>query len=92
MPYFVIFQWTAWYVFGFCFEKRDWRMFKLARLWELQMCEETYTQREIPPERRDFNAHLPDDKKLVALFESSVKYQLIETYGLNCENIIQNYK
>lgn len=83
-PYFVIFQWTAWYVFGFCLERRDWRMFKLARLWDLQFCEETYTQREIPPERRDFNAHLPDDKKLVALFEPSVKYQLIETYGLNC--------
>lgn len=59
-------------------------MFKLARLLDLQLCEETYTQREIPPERRDFNAHLPDDKKLVALFEPSVKYQLIETYGLNC--------
>ena len=83
-PYFVIFQWTSWYVFGFCLERRDWRMFKLARLWDLQLCEETYTQREIPSERRDFNAHLPDDKKLVALFEPSVKYQLIETYGFNC--------
>ncbi len=83
-PYFVIFQWTAWYVFGFCLERQDWRMFKLTRLWGLQLCGENYTLREIPPERRDFNAHLPDNKKLVALFEPSVKYQLIETYGLNC--------
>jgi len=42
-------------------------MFKLVRLRDLQLCEETYTRREIPPERRDFNAHLPDDKKLMAL-------------------------
>lgn len=83
-PYFVIFQWTAWYVFGFCLERQDWRTFKLARLWDLQLCEETYTKREIPQERLDFNAYLPDDKKLTALFEPSVKYQLIETYGLNC--------
>jgi predicted DNA-binding transcriptional regulator YafY len=83
-PYFVIFQWTAWYVFGFCLERQDWRMFKLARLWDLQLCEETYAKREIPPERWDFTTYLPDDKKLVALFEPSVKYQLIETYGLNC--------
>lgn len=83
-PYFVIFQWTAWYVFGFCLVKKDWRLFKLGRLWDLQLCEETYKQREIPPQRRDFNAHLPDDKKLVILFESSVKYQIIEAYGLNC--------
>jgi predicted DNA-binding transcriptional regulator YafY len=83
-PYFVIFQWMSWYVFGFCLERRDWRMFKLARLWDLKLCEETYTQREIPLERQDFNAYLQDDKKLVASFELSVKYQLIEAYGLNC--------
>lgn len=83
-PYFVVFQWTAWYVFGFCLERQDWRMFKLARLWNLQLCGENYTPRSIPPERWNFNACLPDDKKLVALFEPSVKYQLIETYGLKC--------
>ncbi len=32
-PYFVLFQWTAWYVFGFCRKRQDWRMFKLLRLW-----------------------------------------------------------
>ncbi len=83
-PYFVVFQWTAWYVFGFCLERQDWRMFKLTRLWDLQLCVETYAQREIPSERRDFNLHLPDDKKLVVLFEPSVKYLLIEAYGLDC--------
>lgn len=83
-PYFAIFQWTAWYVFGFCLDRQDWRMFKLARLWNLDLCGETYLPREIPPERQDFNAHLPDDKRLVALFEPSVKYQLIETYGPAC--------
>lgn len=83
-PCFVIFQWTAWYVFGFCLERQDWRMFKLARLWDLQLCVETYVQREIPLEKRDFNAHLPDDKKLVVLFDPSVKYQLIEAFGLDC--------
>jgi predicted DNA-binding transcriptional regulator YafY len=83
-PLFVIFHWTAWYVFGFCTLRRDFRMFKLQRLWGLQLCEESFVQREIPPEKQDFNSHLPDDKKLVALFEPSVRYQLIETYGLHC--------
>ncbi|MBE5966650.1 MAG: YafY family transcriptional regulator [Lachnospiraceae bacterium] len=83
-PYFVIFQWTAWYVFGYCMDRKDWRLFKLGRLWDLQLCNETYIPREIPPEKRDFNSCLPDDKKLVALFEPSVRYQLIEAYGLHC--------
>ncbi len=83
-PYFIIFQWMSWYVFGFCTIRQDWRLFKLARLWDLMLCDETYTQRKIPPERRDFNSHLPDDKKVVAVFDKAVKYQLIETYGLDC--------
>lgn len=83
-PYFVIFQWMAWYVFGYCADREDWRLFKLARLWEVRLCAEVYELRDIPPGKRDFGAYLPDDKKLVALFDPSVKYQLIEAYGLHC--------
>lgn len=83
-PYFVIFQWASWYVFGFCHERQDWRMFKLLRLWNLSLCDECYTPRDIPPERRDFGAGFPDDKQLVALFDKSERYKLIESYGLNC--------
>lgn len=82
-PYFVIFQWTSWYVFGYCLERQDWRLFKLARLWELNLLGDTYAPREIPPEQRDFNAHFSDCEYLVALFDPSAKYQLIEAYGLD---------
>jgi len=81
-PYIVVFQWSSWYVFGFCLERMDWRMFKLQRLWNLSVTGEPFTMRDIPPERRDFNWQLTDDKKLIALFDKSVKYLLIETYGL----------
>ena len=83
-PYFVIFQWSSWYVFGFCLERQDWRMFKLLRLWNLSLCDDCYTPRDIPPERRDFNTNFPDDINLIAVFDPSEKYRLIETYGLNC--------
>ena len=59
-------------------------MFKLTRLWNLFLCDEQYTLRDIPPEKRDFNNHLTDDNKLVALFDKSAKYLLIESYGLDC--------
>ena len=83
-PYFIAFQWTAWYVFGFCLERQDWRLFKLARMWELKQCDESFTPREIPLEKRDFNAQFTDQLRLTALFDPSTKYQLIETYGLHC--------
>jgi predicted DNA-binding transcriptional regulator YafY len=65
-------------------ERQDWRMFKLLRLWNLKICEDTFIVREIPPERQAFGTHFKDNIKLVAVFDPSVKYQLIETYGLNC--------
>ena len=83
-PYVVIFKWTAWYVFGFCLEQQDWRMFKLQRLWEMEVCEERFIKRPVPPERYDFDAHFSDQIRLVALFDSSAKSQLIEEYGSDC--------
>jgi len=82
-PYLIVFQWTSWYVFGFCLERQDWRMFKLRRLWGLISCDEHYTLRDLPPDRRDFNSHFSDDIKLVALFDKSEKYKIIETYGMD---------
>ena len=84
-PYFVIFQWAAWYVFGFCLLRQDWRMFKLTRLWSLSLCENYYSPREIPPEECDFNARSTTEEiKVLLLFEPSAKYQLIDALGLNC--------
>jgi len=80
-PYFIAFQWSSWYVFGFCLTRQDWRMFKLNRLWNLNLSEESYTPREIPPERREMGSHFTDNIKLEALFDPCVKYRLIEAYG-----------
>ncbi|NLO84981.1 MAG: YafY family transcriptional regulator [Clostridiales bacterium] len=89
-PYFVLFKWTAWYVFGYCPMRQDFRMFKLQRLWDLQLLEQTYTPRDIPPGKQDFNARLPDDKTLIADFDPSMRYLLIEEYGLNCYTELEN--
>ena len=89
-PYFVIFQWSAWYVFGFCLARQDWRMFKLNRLWNLSLCDESFTMRDIPMERRDFNNYFTDNKKLIALFDKSAKYLLIDAYGLDCFHEIED--
>ncbi|MCL2003484.1 MAG: YafY family transcriptional regulator [Oscillospiraceae bacterium] len=81
-PYLAVFQWAAWYVFGFCLDRQDWRLFKLGRLWGLNLLDETYALREIPPERRE--SGFPDNQKLAALFDVSERYKLIETYGPDC--------
>jgi len=83
-PYIVVYQWASWYVFGFCLERIDWRMFKLQRLWNLSISNERFALRGIPPERCDWDSQLAGDNRLVAIFDKSAKYLLVESYGLDC--------
>jgi len=80
-PYLVVFQWASWYVFGYCLQRNDWRMFKLNRLTNLEAGEGQFALREIPPERRDFGNHFTEDIHIAAMFSKDAKWQLDETYG-----------
>lgn len=80
-PYLIVFKWSDWYVFGFCREHQDFRMYKLRRLWDLQIAEETYTIRDIPDEKKQFGFHMTDDYIISAVYEPEVKYRLVEEYG-----------
>ena len=84
-PYTVIFQWLNWYVYGFCLQRQDWRLFKLNRLWNLSLDTKRYQPREMPAEGPVFSPPgFIDEIKVAALFDPSAKYQLIESYGVNC--------
>lgn len=83
-PNYVIFQWAAWYVVGFCLERQDFRMFKLTRLWNLTLCDTHYTPREVPPEKVDFGASFMEEVPFVALFDPSEKFRLVDAFGLDC--------
>lgn len=82
-PYMIVFKWSDWYVFGFCKERQDFRMFKLRRLWDLQMTEDCFIVREVPEEKKQFGTHMTDDYVIKAVYDSSVKYRLVEEYGYN---------
>jgi len=80
-PYLIVFKWSDWYVFGFCQERQDFRMYKMRRLWELSITDDTYKPREIPDEKKQFGSHMTDDYLITALYDPSVKYRLVEEYG-----------
>ena len=83
-PYLIVFKWADWYLFGFCTERQDFRMYKLRRLWNLQITDVSYTIREIPEEKKQFDSHITDDYIISAVYDPSVKYRLIEEYGPAC--------
>ena len=80
-PVLVIFKWSGWYVFGFCPERKDFRMYKLGRLWNLKITDKSFDQREVPAEKLDFGQHFTDEYFIEAVYEASEKYRLVEEYG-----------
>ena len=82
-PYYVIFQWSTWYVFGFCLMRQDWRSFKLLRTDNVRMLDESYTSRKVSRDKQDFNAWFTDEIPLKAVFDFSERYKLIESYGMD---------
>ena len=83
-PYCITFQWSSWYVFGYCLDRKDFRLFKLNRLWELEVTDKAFAPREIPNGSMDFETRFPDENRVVILFDPSVMYQLIDSYGREC--------
>ena len=82
-PYLIVFKWSDWYVFGFCKERLDFRMYKLRRLWNLKITDEKFAIRDVPEEKKQFGSHMTDDYIVSAVYEPSVKYRLVEEYGSN---------
>jgi predicted DNA-binding transcriptional regulator YafY len=83
-PYYLTFQWTGWYVFGYCLDRQDFRLFKLNRLWELKDTNIVFCPREIEEDCKDFNQYFKDEFQVTLLFDPSVKYRLIDEYGIEC--------
>lgn len=83
-PYLIVFKWSDWYVFGFCKERKDFRMYKLRRLWNLQITDESFAVRDIPEDKKQFDSHMTDDYIISAVYDASVKYRLVEEYGHTC--------
>jgi len=83
-PYRLVFRWSSWYVWGYCLDRRAFRLFKLNRLWELESGPDTFAPRELPLREPDLDRHLAEGSiHLKAIFQESEKYRLIDEYGID---------
>ena len=81
-PYHIIFQWSGWYVWGFCTARKDYRLFKLSRLRDLKNTGEKREQRDVPPYKCDRVWNLDDQITATVRFDESVKWRVLDEYGL----------
>ena len=80
-PYFLIFKWTSWYVWGWCRLREDFRMFKLNRMDKLIQTQVDVTKREVPVPDLSTEKIFPGDITVKAVFDASMKWHLIEEFG-----------
>lgn len=82
-PYLLVFQWSSWYVWGYCTDKEDYRLFKLNRMQNTELLQDIFEKRDTPPydtaPERKFSQQIP----VKALFQSCMRWRLIEEYGMD---------
>lgn len=83
-PYYLLFRWSNWYVWGWCSKRKDYRLFKLNRMDSLKITDNTFTRREAEFPYKE-NEHIySGDIHVKAVFDSCCKWRLVEEYGTGC--------
>ncbi|MGN0202892.1 MAG: helix-turn-helix transcriptional regulator [Coprococcus sp.] len=81
-PYYLIFRWSSWYVWGWCFTRNAFRLFKLNRMDQLKLTEHSFQKRNVPLPELDNEQIFPGGISVKALFESHCKWRLVEEFGI----------
>ncbi|MTK08303.1 MAG: YafY family transcriptional regulator [Hungatella sp.] len=83
-PCLLIFEWSSWYVWGYCLLRDDFRMFKLNRMDQIRCTNEDCEKREIPLYHMDpRKVSWTNGVEVTAEFHKSMKWRLIEEFGIN---------
>ncbi len=80
-PYRLVFQWSSWYVWGFCEKRRDYRMFKLTRMTGLTGTGEIFEPRDIPEYVCDKLRHTKGEIAATVKFDKTVKWRIVDEFG-----------
>ena len=83
-PYYVVFKWSSWYVWGWCRKRKEFRLFKLNRMDGVNMSDKSFECREVPVPDLSNEKIFTGGIKVKALFEPDVKWRLIEEFGPKC--------
>ena len=86
-PYYVVFKWTSWYVYGWCLKRQDYRLLKLNRIDKLRETGKAFTCRNAPVPELSSELVYPRNIILKALFDPDMKWRLVEEFGPDCYEV-----
>lgn len=83
-PYYLVFKWSSWYVWGWCTDREDYRLFKLNRMDRVAESAQNFICRNAPMPDLSDEKIFPGGIQVKALFTSDVKWRLVEEFGPHC--------
>ena len=83
-PYYLIFKWSSWYVWGWCQMRNGFRLFKLNRMEKVEQEEKEFEVRNVPMPDLSNEKIFPGKIKVKAFFEPDMKWRLMEEFGADC--------
>lgn len=81
-PYDLIFYWSSWYVWAWCTIRKDFRLFKLNRMTNLQTME-TFKKRPAPLPDLSPEQVFPRVYEVKVEIHPDCKWRLVEEYGID---------
>ena len=88
-PYYIIFKWDNWYLYGF---SDDFRLYKLNRLWDLKITDNEFMPKDTQDKTDKLDEIFTSNYHLKALFDKSTEYKLVEEYGDKSYHITDDNK
>lgn len=83
-PYYLVFRWSSWYVWGWCLDREDYRLFKLNRMDGVSETDRKFVCRDVPMPDLSNEKIFPGGIRVKALFAPDMKWRLVEEFGPRC--------
>lgn len=81
-PYYLLFHWSAWYVWGWCQTREAFRLFKLNRMTALT-AGEPFAPRSAPLPDLEPERIFPANEQVAVRFAPACRWRLVEEYGVD---------
>lgn len=79
-PYYLIFEWSWWYVWGWCASRNDFRLFKLSRITDLAVGDPFYGH-PVPYPDLSTEKVFPSRYQVRAIVQQQYRWRLLEDFG-----------
>lgn len=88
-PYYLVFQWAGWYLWGRCDEREDFRLFKLMRMDDLCL-REPFEKRTVKPPDLSADRVFPPTYLVKARIDPAFQWRLVEEFGPKCYQVLSD--